>query len=45
MPPSPPLSRPLGERFAAWIVTGPVGLVGALLSDIGAYWLERLRRR
>ena len=30
------LSAP--ERFAAWILTGPVGRVAAFFADLGVYW-------
>ncbi len=26
------------ERFAAWILTGPVGRVAAFFADLGVYW-------
>ncbi len=28
----------LAERFAAWILTGPVGRVVAFFADLGVYW-------
>jgi hypothetical protein len=33
------------ERFAAWILTGPVGRVAAFLADLGVYWWRWLRGR
>jgi hypothetical protein len=37
------------ERFAAWLLTGPVGRVVAFFWDLGAAWLgwatSKLRRR
>jgi hypothetical protein len=26
------------ERFAAWVLTGPVGRVAAFFGDLGVYW-------
>ncbi len=34
-----------GERFAAWVVTGPVGRVAAFFADLGVYWWRRVRGR
>jgi hypothetical protein len=33
------------ERFAAWILTGPVGRGAAFFADLGVYWWRRLRGR
>ena len=33
------------ERFAAWILTGPVGRVVAFFADLGVYWWRLLRGR
>jgi hypothetical protein len=33
------------ERFAAWIVTGPVGRVVAFLADVAIYWWRGVRGR
>ena len=37
------------ERFAAWLLTGPVGRAVAFFLDLGAYWWrwarDKLRRR
>jgi hypothetical protein len=30
----------LRDRFAAWLVTGPVGRVVAFVLDLGAAWLN-----
>jgi hypothetical protein len=33
------------ERFAAWILTGPVGRVVAFLADLAVYWWRWVRGR
>jgi hypothetical protein len=33
------------ERFRAWLVTGPIGRVGAMLIEIGAALGRAVRRR
>jgi hypothetical protein len=33
------------ERFAAWILTGPVGRVAAFFADLAVYWWRWLRGR
>jgi hypothetical protein len=33
----------LPERFAAWIVTGPVGRVVAFFADLAVYWWRWVR--
>jgi hypothetical protein len=35
----------LFERFAAWILTGPVGRFVAFFADLGVYWWRWLRGR
>ncbi|MQA74442.1 MAG: hypothetical protein GEU88_08920 [Solirubrobacterales bacterium] len=39
----PPLTA--GDRALAWLVTGPLGRVGAFLGDLGAYWWRWARGR
>jgi hypothetical protein len=33
------------ERFAAWVLTGPVGRVIAFFADLAVYWWRRVRGR
>ncbi len=33
------------ERFAAWLLTGPVGRVVAFFADIAVYWWRWARGR
>ena len=33
------------ERFAAWLLTGPIGRVVAFCWDLGAAWWRWARRR
>lgn len=33
------------ERFAAWILTGPVGRLAAFFADLGVYLWRSLRGR
>jgi hypothetical protein len=33
------------ERFAAWILTGPVGRVAAFFGDLAVYWWRWVRGR
>ena len=33
------------ERFAAWVLTGPVGRAVAFFADLGVYWWRWLRGR
>jgi hypothetical protein len=33
------------ERFAAWILTGPVGRLAAFFADLAVYWWRRARGR
>jgi hypothetical protein len=33
------------ERFAAWILTGPVGRFVAFFADLAVYWWRRLSGR
>jgi hypothetical protein len=40
----PPRRNPV-ERFAAWIVTGPVGRVVAFFADLAVYWWRWVRGR
>ena len=42
--PHRPRLNPL-ERFAAWILTGPVGRVVAFFADLAVYWWRWVRRR
>ena len=42
--PHRPRLSPL-ERFAAWILTGPVGRVVAFFADLAVYWWRWARRR
>jgi hypothetical protein len=34
-----------GERFLAWLVTGPVGRVVAFIADLAAFWWRWARGR
>ena len=33
------------ERFAAWVLTGPVGRVVAFFADLAVYWWRWVRGR
>jgi hypothetical protein len=33
------------ERFAAWVLTGPVGRFAAFFGDLGVYWWRWARGR
>jgi hypothetical protein len=35
----------LGERFLAWLVTGPVGRLAAFVADLAVYWWRWATRR
>jgi hypothetical protein len=43
--PSPSLRRGPFERFAAWVVTGPVGHLWSVVADIGLFVLGSLATR
>jgi len=33
------------ERFAAWVLTGPIGRVAAFVGDLAVYWWRWVRGR
>jgi hypothetical protein len=33
------------ERFATWLLTGPVGRFAAFFADLGVYWWRWVRGR
>jgi hypothetical protein len=39
------LHRSRGERFAAWLVTGPLGHLYSVLTDLAIFAAEAVRRR
>jgi hypothetical protein len=40
MPAPAPLHRPLAERAAAWVYTGPVGHLWSAVADISVLWVR-----